>query len=173
MNIFCYPGISKDRRLASLLNIDLLDVPEFGFRPLVPLQRGLEDQTEIDMKLGSLFVEAKLTEGGFQTACLKDLTRYRDLATIFDVNELPRKNRRFEGYQVIRGILAAFARDASFCLMCDVRRQDLIEIWFSVMRAVRGADLRCRVKLVTWQEIAASTPRVMQIFLNAKYGFGG
>ena len=43
-------------------------VPQFGFRPEIPLRSGKTDRTEIDMKLGDLMVEAKLTETDFQTA---------------------------------------------------------------------------------------------------------
>jgi hypothetical protein len=42
--------------------------PLFGFRPQIPLRNGRTDRTEIDLKLGELMVEAKLTETDFQTA---------------------------------------------------------------------------------------------------------
>jgi hypothetical protein len=50
----------------------------------------LTDRTEIDLQLGDLFVEAKLTESNFQTATLRLIERYRDLETIFDLTRLPR-----------------------------------------------------------------------------------
>ena len=58
------------------------------------------------------------------------------------------------GYQLIRGVLAAYATGGSFCVFCDARRPDLIENWYSVMRAVRSCVLRCRLQLLTWQELA-------------------
>ena len=74
------------------------------------------------------------------------------------------------GYQLIRGVLAAHATGGSFCVLCDARRPDLIENWYSVMRAVRSCVLRCRLQLLTWQELAAVLPRSLQKFLAAKYG---
>jgi len=74
------------------------------------------------------------------------------------------------GYQLIRGVLAAYATGGSFCVFCDARRPDLIENWYSVMRAVRSCVLRCRLQLLTWQELAAVLPKSLQKFLAAKYG---
>jgi hypothetical protein len=37
-------------------------VPQFGFRPRIPLRSGKTDRTEIDMKIGDLMVEAKLPD---------------------------------------------------------------------------------------------------------------
>ena len=74
------------------------------------------------------------------------------------------------GYQLIRGVLAAYATGGSFCVLCDARRPDLIESWYSVMRAVRSCVLRCRLQLLTRQELAAVLPKSLQKFLAAKYG---
>jgi hypothetical protein len=38
------------------------------------------------------------------------------------------------------------------------------------MRAVRLVELRYRLKLLTWQELAAVLPDDLQQFLAAKYG---
>ena len=70
----------------------------------------------------------------------------------------------------IRGTLAAYATGRSFCVLCDSRRPDLIEGWYRVMRAVRPAELRCRLKLLTWQELASAVPEELQQFLATKYG---
>ena len=59
-------------------------MPEFGFRPEIPLCNGRKDRTEIDLKLGNLLVEAKLTETGSQTAPAKMIDRYRDIDEVFD-----------------------------------------------------------------------------------------
>jgi ABC-type transport system involved in multi-copper enzyme maturation permease subunit len=40
----------------------------------------------------------------------------------------------------------------------------------SVMRPVRTCVLRCRLQLLTWQELTAVLPRSLQKFLAAKYG---
>jgi hypothetical protein len=46
------------------------------------------DRTEIDLKLGDLMAEAKLTETDFQTAHATMIKRYRDLDEVFDEKEL-------------------------------------------------------------------------------------
>jgi hypothetical protein len=179
----------------------------------------LTDRTEIDLQLGNLFLEAKLTESNFQTAAPRLIERYRDLETIFDVTRLPRKliasaPRRdvedfsqidgptrspsfrpdperaqrvegvveksaflsepsrtvIQGYQLIRNVLAAYASDAGFCVLCDARRPDLIEIWYSVLAAVHSYTFATRLKLLTWQELAPTLPIDLQQFLEAKYG---
>jgi restriction endonuclease-like protein len=58
MNIFCYPGVTRRQKLAMLLGTEVHDVPEFGFRPRVPLLNGAVERTEIDMKLGNVLFEA-------------------------------------------------------------------------------------------------------------------
>jgi hypothetical protein len=146
-------------------------VPLFGFKPEIPLRSGKTDRTEIDMKLGDLLVEAKLTETDFQTAPARMIERYRDLEEVFDSGELTMSGGGIvSGYQLIRGVLAAHATGGSFCVFCDARRPDLIENWYSVMRAVRSCVLRCRLQLLTWQELAAVLPKSLQKFLAAKYG---
>jgi hypothetical protein len=170
MNIFCHPGAMASESLRTLLNVEGHAEPEFGFKPRVPLQKGKSDATEVDMRLGDLLIEAKLTESDFQWAAPKLVLRYRDVETVFDVSELPMRDGRHAGYQLIRGTLAAYALGCSFCVFCDARRPDLIETWFKVMRAVTSAELRCRLKLLTWQEPARSLPQDLREFLAAKYG---
>jgi hypothetical protein len=104
--------------------------PQFGFRPGIPLRNGRTDHTEIDMRLGDLMVESKLTETDFQTASVKMIERYRDLDEVFDPGELMMSST-VRNYQLIRGVLAASATGASFCVLCDARRPDLIENWYS------------------------------------------
>jgi hypothetical protein len=152
------------------LGSDLAELPEFGFKPRTPLSNLRFDNTEIDMKLGDLLVEAKLTESDFQLADPRLVHRYRDLATVFDIAELPLRKGKHIGYQLIRGALAAYAANTSFCVFCDARRPDLTECWYSVIRAVRLYDLRCRLKLLTWQELARAVPIDLQEFLASKYG---
>ncbi|MBB5326993.1 PGN_0703 family putative restriction endonuclease [Tunturiibacter gelidoferens] len=161
----------------------------------------LKDRTEIDLQLGNLFIEAKLTESNFQTASPRLVERYRDLETIFAVERLPSKNITsapshpptedfsdleeprttpvattarsrpvIQGYQLIRNVLAAYDSDASFCVLCDGRRQDLIEIWYSILTAVHYPSFAWRLKLLTWQELTTTLPKDLQNFLEAKYG---
>ena len=170
MNIFCYPGMLRRASLCSLLGIEPGIPPMFGFRPGIPLKNGAQDRSEMDLKLGALLVEAKLTEGDFQSSRQDLVDRYRDLESVFDVDRLPRNKQRFRSCQLIRGALAAHAHAASFAVFCDQRRQDLIEDCFEVMSAVVSAELRCRMSVVTWQELASAMPHKVRTFLAEKYG---
>jgi hypothetical protein len=170
MNIFCYPRLMTNASLRTLLGIDAGLKPEFGFRPAVPLTKGRVDRTEIDMKLGHLLVEAKLTEGNFQHAPLRLLSRYRDLEEIFDLEKLPIAGNIVHSYQLIRGVLAAYASSSSFILLCDRRRPDLIDRWFEIMQAVTRCALRSRLGILTWQELSTTLPQRLRQFLVEKYG---
>ncbi len=241
MNIFCHPAVFNGQILApavaNLLNVDTTAQPCFGITPGVPLKQPrkgrtklptelsgsanlLTDQTEIDLHLGNLFLEAKLTESNFQTAAPRLIERYRDLEAVFDITRLPKKTlntppshppaedfsqledliatssfrpnpeqvHRAEGevekpaslpkssrtvilgYQLIRNVLAAYANDASFCVLADARRHDLIETWYSILSAVHSPTFATRLKLLTWQELSTTLPKDLQQFLEAKYG---
>ena len=170
MNIFCYPGITHRAAVCSLLGVETGLRPMFGFRPGIPLKNGREDRSEMDLKLGTLFVEAKLTEGDFQTARHDMVQRYRDLESVFDVARLPMSGERYRSCQLIRGALAAYEHGASFAVLCDQRRQDLIEDCFEILSAVMSAELRCRMSVVAWQELAAAMPPKVRVFLAEKYG---
>jgi hypothetical protein len=76
----------------------------------------------------------------------------------------------YAGYQLIRNVLAAYALGCRFCVIHDARRPDLREAWFEVMMAVKSAELRTRLKVLTWQELAAVLPGDLQEFLETKYG---
>ena len=174
MNVVCYPRVLAIAPVPALLGIDRSLEPLFGFRPRIPLHRNrsgreLKDTTEIDLKLGPFLIESKLTESSFQSAPLRKLERYRDFDEVFDRSSFD-LNAPIPGYQLIRGVLAAHALSASFCLLCDARRPDLIESWYTVLRAVRSYDLRTRLRLLTWQELAAVLPRPLASFIADKYG---
>jgi hypothetical protein len=173
MNVFCYPGILSHWPLCGLLGVERGATPVFGYKPRVPLGEKLFDRTEVDMLLGSLLVEAKLTESGFQTAAIERVSRYAGLDEVFDVSELPVKNGSVQSYQLVRGVMAACHGERSFVVLCDARRVDLVEKWFLVMRAVRCCELRSRLAIVTWQEIAAVVPPQIAGFLEEKYGICG
>jgi hypothetical protein len=170
MNIFCYPRVLSRQALCALLGIAPGLTPEFGFRPAIPLARGGTDRTEIDMKLGDLLIEAKLTEADFQRAPLRLLARYRDLNDVFDADRLPIRDSVVHSWQLIRGVLAAHAIGGSFFVVSDRRRPDLVDRWFEVMRAVRDSSLRTRLGLLTWQEIGIALPKPVRVFLSEKYG---
>lgn len=170
MNIFCYPRVLLRRQLCALLGIERGLVPTFGFKPRTPFLSGRSDRTEIDMRLGNLLVEAKLTETGIQPAASRLVFRYRDLHEVFEERELRTTGDLIHGYQLVRGILAAYSAEGSFLLLCDGRRTDLIESWFGVLQAVLSYSFRSRLKLLTWQEASKHLPRILRQFLEEKYG---
>lgn len=223
MNVFCTPGVIESTAVRHMLGVEADEAPVFGWRARVPLKSGLFDRTEVDMHLGGLLAEAKLTEGDFQERKTELVEAYRDFDEVFERDELPRievatarrrhatefaeaftqeweetdavgadeasaiagefhaglvaeaeaaapREIRYEGYQLIRNVLAAHAQGGSFCVIHDERRPDLREAWFRVMRAVRSAELRTRLKVLTWQELSGALPGYLRAFLEAKYG---
>jgi hypothetical protein len=211
MNVFCTPRVMESAAMRGCLGADPAAAPEFGWKARVPLKSGLVDRTEVDLRLGSLLIEAKLTESDFQTRKAEFVEAYRDFDDVFDRDSLPRAKvrvgRRMEAvefpenysqeyepivegalpippestpavavapgyasYQLIRNVLAAHAQGCSFCVLLDERRLDLRESWFQVMAAVKSADMRVRLKVLTWQELAAFLPAGLQEFLDMKYG---
>ena len=221
MNVFCTPGVAESPAIRRALGIEGDEPPVFGWKARVPLKNGHFDRTEVDLRLGSLLVEAKLTEADFQTKAAAVVESYRDFDTVFDRDLLPRvqlatKRRRepaefpedysqefeevvpettcsrypepietpaliaanrstavkagYASYQLIRNALAAYAQGSSFCVIHDARRPDLREAWFEVLAAVKSAEMRVRLKVLTWQELAAMLPEELQAFLNCKYG---
>ncbi len=170
MNIFCAPGTCRSTMLCSLLNVEPGLQPHFGVRTRTPLRDGFDDRTEADMQLGDLLVEAKFSESGFGSARPDLMLRYPDLAQVFDVERLPRTRADLRHYQLLRGVLAAQHLGCRFALFCDARRPDLQTAWFDVLSAVSSFQLRSRLLLVTWQEIATCLSRPLQIFLADKYG---
>ena len=122
MNIFCHPDVLRNGRVLAFLDTDLEATPIFGYKARVPLANGRFDRTEVDMRLGDLLIEAKLTESDFQSAEKKTLLAYRDFVDAFDRQKLPQISKRYASYQLIRNVLAAYASDCSFCVLVDARR---------------------------------------------------
>ncbi len=198
MNVFCYPGVLRRSGVCALLGVETGLQPRFGVRAALPMHGGEVDRTELDMCLGTTVAEAKLTEGGFGKASRERLLRYGGVEDIFDLAALPRYRATkqagttaaltpmatastataptaatqgaFAGYQLIRGLLAALAVDGSFLVLMDSRRADLQELCFRVLGAVHAAEVRHRLRLRTWQELAGVLPPVLQAFLAEKYG---
>lgn len=170
MNVFCCPRVCSSKAVTSMLGTEPTDIPEFGYKARVPLLGGKTDRTEVDMRLGSLLVEAKLTESDFQAKSRFVVESYRDFKTVFEVRYLPRSGDQYISYQLIRNVLAAYAAGLSFCVLADARRQDLLEEWYAIMCCLRDAELRTRCKVLTWQELSFALPGKLQRFLEAKYG---
>lgn len=170
MNIFCHPTIIETS-LCGMLGLDRPSLPEFGFRARVPLSNGRSDRTEVDMRLGNLLVEAKLTETNFQTQKAANVEAYRDLDAVFERGRLPRAAAGdYISYQLIRNVLPAHEMHASFCVLLDERRPDLKDAWWEIMQCVVDTDLKTRCKVLTWQELATVLPMRLQEFLDLKYG---
>ena len=169
MNIFCAPDLFADGGINHLLGTEATN-PEFGFKARVPLKEGKFDRTEVDMRLGNLLVEAKLTEADFQTKSKAFVDRYCDFEKVFRRRDLPQSKTAYACYQLIRNVLAAYALECSFCVMLDAHRPDLIEQWYAVMRCVKDADLSVRCKVLTWQELSEALPEPLREFLAEKYG---
>ncbi len=144
----------------------------FGYRPGVPLSNGRRDCSKIDLRLGDFLVEAKLTGYDFQTAPRRLIERYRDIEAVFNVDQLDVHNGVVRSYQLIRNVLAVHAAPGQrfCCVICDASRQDLVDAWHRVMMAVKTYDLRCRMQILTWQELAAALPMTLRAFLEEKYG---
>ncbi len=170
MSIFCYPPTLRSAQVRRLLGVEGGVRAEFGFSPRVPLLAGYGDTTEVDMKVGDLLIEAKLTEADFQRAPKSRLDGYADFREVFERKSLPQSRTHYAGYQLIRNILAAHQLEARFCLMHDARRPDLREDYYAVLRSVRAPALAARCSVLTWQELAAVLPRALQRFLAEKYG---
>jgi hypothetical protein len=170
MNIFCYPGVTRRMEVSRILGLEPGSLPEFGFMPRVPLTSEAVERTEIDMKLGNMLFEAKLTESDFQIQRAELVEGYRDFKEVFECRQLPRAIRKYVSYQLIRNVLAAQALSMDFCTLLDARRPDLLEDWYSILRCVRSATLRAKCKVLTWQELASCLPATLQSFLSAKYG---
>ena len=170
MNIFCRRRTLSNPALSSMLGVSCGQIPQFGFRLSIPLKTGKNgphrDRHETRRSPG----RSEAHGDGLSNGAARVIERYRDLGEVFDPGELMMSGDVVPGYQLIRGVLAAFATGGSFCVLCDARRPDLIEKWYSIMRAVRSCVLRCRLQLLTWQELTAVLPMSLQKFLAAKYG---
>jgi len=172
MNVFCHPGVLRNGKTSAFLGAEPCTSPCFGFKARVPLASGRSDRTEVDLRLGDLLVEAKLTESNFQSSRKEILLAYRDFSEVFDQEHLPQTGDYFLSYQLLRNVLAAQALQCSFCALIDARRPDLAEAWYKVIKCVRPAELRTKLKIATWQEVTQWAPPKLRAFLAVKYGIG-
>jgi hypothetical protein len=62
MNIFCHPSAASPKSgWRSYLAIESAAHLTFGYKPRIPLKNGGIDCTEVDLRIGDLLIEAKLT----------------------------------------------------------------------------------------------------------------
>ena len=59
----------------------------------MPLLTGPVERTEVDMKLGQVLFEAKLTEGNFQSQDAAAVESYCDLKQVFDYRKSPQHDK--------------------------------------------------------------------------------
>ncbi len=90
MNAFCAPGVAESPAVRRALGVEGEEAPVFGWKARVPLASGRFDRTEVDMRWGNLLVEAKLTEGDFQTRAAAIVEGYQDFDAVFEPKLLPR-----------------------------------------------------------------------------------
>lgn len=187
MNIFCHPHSARNRELARMFDFDELPSPDFGFKARVPKTapegRPAFDKTEIDLYLsmpsadpssgGPVIAEAKLTESDFTQKPAAVVEAYSDLNAVFNCALLTQKGGKYDDYQVIRNVLAAFHYKARCVLLYDARRPDLCKRWLKVVAAIKDEQLRCRCGVILWQRIAAVVCDELRLFMNEKYGIHG
>lgn len=89
MNLFCAPSFLDSPAVRRMLGVEADVVPVFGWKARVPLANSRFDRTEVDMRWGSLLVEAKLTEADFQTRSAAVMASYRDFDAVFERELLP------------------------------------------------------------------------------------
>lgn len=169
MNCFCFPGAAA--RILKGLGLQADDSsPDFGFKARLPILDGSEDAPEIDMRLGAVLFEAKLTEHDFTARARPHVERYQNVEAHVDLDSLPTRGAELAGYQLVRNVLAAAHYDTSFVVLLDQRRPDLMLEWWRVHAAITDAELRTRCEFRTWQQVAAASPVPLARFLARKYG---
>lgn len=115
MNVFCAPGVAESKVVRSALGIEVDVGPVFGWKARVPLANGRFDRTEVDMRWGGLLVEAKLTEGDFQTRAATVVEAYRDFDAVFDRDLLPRVELRSARRRAAAEFPEEFSQEAEEC----------------------------------------------------------
>jgi restriction endonuclease-like protein len=169
MNCFCYPDAVSEI-LGGLELVVSSPKVEFGVKAQVPLADGQFDATEIDMRIGEVLFEAKLTEEDFTSRPMAQVVRYKGIVESFDLAALPTHGGEVRGYQLVRNVLAAKHHQARLVVLVDQRRPDLLQEWWQVHASIIDSSLRARCGFRTWQQVAAASPRQLQVFLESKYG---
>jgi hypothetical protein len=168
MNIFCHPKFSTWKGPHSILGF-AKEQPKFGVNP------GIENHnspSEIDMILGDVIYEAKLTETDFTTKDLQTVLRvYPEMEDVFDLEYLS-EGDSVKHYQLLRNIYAVHRSETinEFKLLLDYRRPDLLHCLLDVIKTIRNDELRRKCGFITWQQIARTVGQDLKDFLRLKYG---
>ena len=172
MNVLCYLGLFLHDPFVRLMGLPATAEPAlvFGFKPGVPLRCSRTDATEVDLKVEDLLIEAKLTEKDFTRKRADAVARYCGFGSVFESAGLYTQDGYYLHYQLIRNVLAAYRLGSRFRLICDARRDDLIDAACNVLSAGRPPDLLAKCGIVTWQEVARCAPEALQSFFLDKYG---
>jgi hypothetical protein len=129
MNLFCAPGVVDSAVVRNALGVDGDAEPVFGWKARVPLASGRFDRTEVDMRWGGLLVEAKLTEGDFQTRAAHIVEGYRDFDAVFERELLPRVELRTARRRTAVEFAEEFTQDWEDAAVDDsVAREFQVEI---------------------------------------------
>jgi hypothetical protein len=172
MNIFCHPELNKWKSIKKLFNLSDTKgiIPDFGYKPGVNKNGGKPDDTEIDMKLDNIYIEAKLTESDFTKKEKSIVESYDNFGEVFERDYLEHYSNKYLNYQLIRNILAAYQDKYNFILLCDARRPDLIREFYLTVRCIKDVSLRSRCNIVLWQEVCKCVGGDLKPFLIEKYG---
>ena len=172
MNIFCHPDLNKWKSIKRLFNLsDATEIkPIFGHKPRVKKDGGKPDETEIDMKLDKIYIEAKLTESDFTKKEKTIVESYDNFEKVFEKRYLEQNSNKYFNYQLIRNILAANQKGVNFILLCDARRPDLVRDFYLTVRCVKNVSLRLRCNIILWQEVSKCVGGGLKPFLKEKYG---
>jgi len=164
MNIFCYPKLKDWKGVSDLLEIDFTEDIIFGYDP--KFENEYNNRTEIDLKIGKVIFEAKLTEQDFTSKSIDIVNKYNNFTTVFDQDFLSIKRGTLDNYQLIRNVLAADKHDFRFILLLDQSRIDLMRSLFSITKAIKDVSLRNKIGYITWQELVDSCGKDLKEYIE-------
>ncbi len=169
MNIFCYPKISVWLGPSKLLGVDFNNDIIFGWNPLFE-NEDTGQKTEIDLKIGNIIFEAKLTESSFTAKDIHTIRKYPGFYEVFDESNLTRgKNNLIKNYQLIRNVLTIYKYGYNFKLLIDEARIDLIHAFYNTINAIKLFELRKRIDFITWQELVKTCGKELKEYIYMKY----
>lgn len=169
MNIFCHPDILKWKGVTDLLGVNKNDEIEFGWNPQFKNEKDGHN-TEIDMRIGNIIFEAKLTEKDFTAKEFDNVKNYPNNNCI-NLEKLKDIKGNITNYQLIRNLLVLkWCTDVEkFFLLIDESRTDLIREFYKVKSTIQCDNLTDKFRFLTWQEIGNKVGADLKTFLDVKY----